>query len=400
MLKSYLKVALRNILRQKFYSALNISGLACGLTASLLIGLYVYDDITFDKFHKDYQNIYHVGTHLRFGGQELITSSTCPPLAPAMLQQIPGVENVTRLNPWPLKSVVMRYGDKTFTEHKAMYADSNFFDFFSFVLLQGNVKTVLKEPHTMVLTSATARRYFGNESAIGKIITVGNNNDAYTVTGIAEAAPANSHIQYDMLLSLVSDQGAREGDWGNIDGTYTYFLKNQNTSFASLSSKLDEMVKIYIHPEIERSFSMSFREFEKQGNTYTFFPYALSESHLYHPEITDGLAAGGDLKSLYMIGAVGVFIMLIACINFMNLSTARSARRAREVGLRKTFGSTKSKLVVQFLLESMMYVFGAMFLAVAGTTCYYPHLKCYPENLFLSARCYFRVQWEGSLPLL
>jgi putative ABC transport system permease protein len=367
MLRSYLKVAVRNIRKHKFYAVLNISGLALGLTASLLIGLYIYDEITFDKFQRDYENIYHVGTHIRFGGQDLITSSTGPTLAPAMIQQIPGIENATRLNPWPLKGIDMQYGDKVFTEYGAIYADSNFFDFFTFTLLQGNVKTVLKEPYTMVLTPAAARKYFGNAPAIGKIITVGEKHDAYTVTGIAEAAPANSHIQYDMLLSLASDQQIKERGWVDVDGTYTYFRKNENTSFASVSLGLGEMIKINIRPAIETNFNMSFQEFEKQGNIFTIFPYALSESHLYHPEITDGLAPGGDVRSLFMMGAVGIFILLIACINFMNLSTARSARRAREVGLHKTFGSAKYRLVIQFLSESMVYVFAAMVLAIVAS---------------------------------
>ncbi|HYC86658.1 MAG TPA: ABC transporter permease [Chryseosolibacter sp.] len=366
MLKSYLILAFRNLVRHKFYAALNISGLACGLTASLLIGLYIYDEITFDTFHADYENIYHVGTRLRFGGQEIVTSATCPPLAPAMLQQIAGVEKVTRLNPWPIKNVVMRYEDKSFTERNAIYADSNFFDFFSFRLLQGNAKTVLKEPHTIVLTPSAANRYFGNEVAIGKIITVGNSNEAYTVTGIVAPAPSNSHIQFDMLLSLASEQGAKEASWGNTDGTYTYFRKSENASLASVTSGLDKMVRLYIHPEIEATFGITFQEFDRQGNVYKFFSYALSDSHLYHPEIADGLAPSGDVRSLYMFGAVGIFILLIACINFMNLSTARSARRAREVGLRKTFGSAKSRLVVQFISESMVYVFVATVLSIAA----------------------------------
>lgn len=366
MLRNYLKVAVRNILRDKFYAALNISGLALGLTASILIGLYIYDEITFDKFHAHYENIYHVGTHVRFGDQDIITSSTGPVLAPAMLQQIPGIESTTRLNPWPLKGIDVHYGDKVFTEYNAIYADPNFFDFFSFSLLQGDGKTVLKEPNTIVLTPDAARRYFGNESALGKLITVGEDHDAFTVTGIAEPAPANSHIQFDMLLSLASHKAAKESDWGDVDGTYTYFRKNKETPIEIVTSRVSELMKNNIRPEIESNFNMSFQEFEKQGNIYTIFPYALSESHLYHPEITDGLAPNGDVNSLYMMGAVGIFILLIACINFMNLSTARSARRAREVGLRKAFGSAKQRLVMQFLSESAVYVLVALVLAITA----------------------------------
>jgi putative ABC transport system permease protein len=398
MLRSYLKIAVRNILRHKFYAVLNISGLAIGLTASLLIGLYIYDEISFDKFQRDYDHIYHVGTHVRFGGQDIITSSTGPTLAPALLQEISGIEDATRLNPWPLKDVDMRYGDKVFTEHQAIYADSNFFEFFTFTLLQGNVKTVLKEPYSMVLTPAAARRYFGNEPAVGKTITVGQNQDAYTVTGIAETAPSNSHIQYDILLSLASDQTVKESRWGDVDGTYTYFRKNKNTPLASVSSRLDQLMNVNIRPEIETTFNMSFQEFEKQGNIYTIFPYALSESHLHHPEITDGLAPGGDMTSLYMMGAVGVFILLIACINFMNLSTARSARRAREVGLRKTFGSAKHKLVMQFLSESMVYVFVALVLAIAASYLLLPSFEVL-SGKSISFRTLFAPPFAGGIAI-
>ncbi|HEY0656216.1 MAG TPA: ABC transporter permease [Chryseosolibacter sp.] len=372
MLKNYLIVAVRNIFNHKFYAALNILGLSLGLTASMLIGLYVYDELTFDRFHDDYKNIYHVGTHVRFGGQDFITSSTGPILAPALVQQITGIEAATRLNPWPLKGIDMHYGDKAFSEQRAIYVDSNFFDFFTFTLLEGNKETVLKEPYSIVLTPASAKKYFGahsyeSGSVIGKIITVGQKNTAFTVTGIAAPAPANSHIQYDMLLSLASHTDVKANRWGDVDGTYTYFKKNERTPIELLSAQLNELMTVNVRPEMESSFNMTSEEFEKQGNLYSIFPYPLSDSHLRHPEITDGLAPNGSVTSLYMIGAVGIFILLIACINFMNLSTARSARRAREVGLRKTFGSGKGKLVMQFLAESAVYVLAALLLAFLAT---------------------------------
>jgi len=363
MLKNYFKVALRNILRHKFYSVLNIAGLAFGLTACFLIGLYIFDELSYDKFHKDYQNIYHVGLHGKIGGQEILTASSCPPLSIAMISSIPDVEQAIRVNPW--RNVVMKYEDKAFTETKALLVDSNFFEFFSFKLLDGDVKTALKEPHTIVLTKETAAKYFGTQPAIGRIITVGNENEAFKVTGIAEKAPANSHIQYDMLLSSESDENMKEGGWTN-NGLYTYYRKNPKTKVESVEAKLRDLVMEHVAPELEQGFGISFTEFEKQGGIYSYFSYPLESSHLYQPEIHDGITPSSEIKYVYIMGAVGLFILIIACINFMNLSTARSASRAKEVGLRKTLGSVRSKLVFQFLSESFVYVFAATVIAIAS----------------------------------
>jgi putative ABC transport system permease protein len=258
----------------------------------------------------------------------------------------------------------VKYGDQSVTETDVFFADSNFFEFFSFKLLQGDVKTALKEPYTMVITAATAFRYFGQRPAVGKIITVENTD--FKVTGVAAEAPTNSHIQFDMLIASESDKVMSKGGWSDGDEIYTYFIKNPNTPISSIESKLRDFVILHIVPELEESFGVTFKDFEKQGGVYSFFPYALSTSHLFHPEIQDGPSPVSDIKYVYMVGAIGLFILIIACINFMNLSTARSASRAKEVGLRKTLGSTRGKLVVQFLSESLLCVLVATVIAVAG----------------------------------
>lgn len=363
MFKNYVTVALRNILKHKFYSALNIIGLAFGLTACFLIGLYIYDEISYDKFHADYQNIYSVGLHGKIGGQEIYTASSCPPLAQAMVSNIPGVEQAIRVNNW--RNIVIKYEDKAFTESRVLLADSNFFEFFSFKLIEGDVKTALKEPATVVITTETARKYFGDTPAMGKIITVGNDNEAFKVTGIAELAPTNSQVQFDFILSGASDDNLKSDSWTN-NGLYSFYRKNPNTDVASIDARLRELTIEHVGPEFEQGLGVDFKQFEKQGGVYAYFSYPMHSKHLYQAQLVDGLTPSSDIKYVYSIGAVGLFILLIACINFMNLSTARSSGRAKEVGLRKTLGSVRSKLIAQFMSESLVYVFAAMLIAIVS----------------------------------
>lgn len=363
MFKNYVTVALRNILKHKFYSALNIVGLAFGLTACFLIGLYIYDEISYDKFHADYQNIYSVGLHGKIGGQEIYTASSCPPLAQAMVSNIPGVEQAIRVNNW--RNIVIKYEDKAFTESRVLLADSNFFEFFSFKLIEGDVKTALKEPATVVITTETARKYFGDTPAVGKIITVGNDNEAFKITGIAEPAPTNSQVQFDFILSSASDDNLKSDSWTN-NGLYSFYRKNPNTDVASIDARLRELTIEHVGPEFEQGLGVDFKQFEKQGGVYAYFSYPMHSKHLYQTQLVDGLTPSSDIKYVYSIGAVGLFILLIACINFMNLSTARSSGRAKEVGLRKTLGSVRSKLIAQFMSESLVYVFASLLIAIVS----------------------------------
>ncbi len=362
MFKNYFKVALRNIRKHSFYSAINIFGLAVGVISCLFIILYITDELSYDKFHKDADNVYRIGLHGAISGQEIMTASSCPPLASTMVSEIPGVEQATRVD--ARNNLVFKQGDKAFTEDKILFADSNFFQFFSFELKEGDATTVLKEPNSVVLTDKLAKKYFSG-SAVGQLITIGNDNKSYKVTGIAADPPHNSHFTFQALISTSSNKDNYEnGVWLN-NGLYTYFRKNANTTIESIDAKLEDLVVKHVGPQIEQFIGVPLDKFREQGNRYSYVSYPLLDSHLYS-KWNDEIEASSSITYVYVFAAVGLFILIIACINFMNLSTARSAGRAKEVGLRKTLGSFRSQMVYQFLAESMVYGLIAVIISIAA----------------------------------
>lgn len=360
MLRNYFKVALRNILKHKFFSLINILGMTIGVTACLLIVLYVTDELSYDQFHTDAGRIYQVGLHGKIGDQDIRTSNTCGPLAEAMVEEMPEVEEATRLSA-TFNRPAIKYGDKSFTEERVMWADSNFFEFFTFELLQGDPKTALKEPNTMVVTEAIAKKYFGDEAAVGKIVTFGNQNTSYTVTGVVKGAPSNSHFHFNILLSSAGNENMRNGIWLN-NYLFTYFKLKPNASLEAVNRKYEQLVEKYVGPEVEQYMGMSIKQMKEKGGAYGYYSTSLTDIHLHSTSQGD-IEPGGNLMYIYFFSGIGLFIVFIACINFMNLSTARSAGRAKEVGLRKTLGSLRSQMIGQFLSESIIYSFAAVVLS-------------------------------------
>jgi putative ABC transport system permease protein len=362
MFSNYFKVALRNILKYKFFSAINILGMTIGITACLLLVLYVTDELSYDRFHSKADRIYQVGLHGKIGDQDIRTSSTCPPMAEAFVKEVSGISEATRIADY-WGAPIVKYDDKVFTEDNVFYADSNFFSFFSFELKEGDLKTALLEPNTVVVTESMAKKYFGEEAAIGKLITIGQDNATFKVTGVSEDTPLNSHFLYNFLLSSSSGQHLKSTQWLN-NYLHTYFVLQEGADLATVEGKFPDMVIKYVGPELEKLMGVDIRKMDESGGAYGYYTTPLTDIHLKSTSQHD-LEPGGNITYVYFFSAIGLFIIVIACINFMNLSTARSAGRAKEVGLRKALGSQRAQMIGQFLAESMVYSFITVILAFA-----------------------------------
>lgn len=362
MIRNYFHIALRILLRHKAFSLINILSLSVGIAACVLIVLFVQDERSYDHYHSRSSDIYRVVTNGNYTGLQLETPKTPAALGPVMLRDIDEVENMTRLVQGSNKLV--SYGDKQFTEKRFYYADSSFFDIFSFRILRYDSLPLLNKANTVVLTQSTARRYFGDEDPMGKVINLDNGYD-YRVTGICEDVPENSHFHFDFVASIATykDFYSNPDQWFALTN-YTYFLTRPGTDPDSVENALHRIIDEYISPRLFEFLDISVQEWDDEDQSYEYTVQSLTSIHL-RSNLDNELETNGDLASVFIFSIIAIFLLVIACINFMNLSTARYAKRAKEVGIRKVLGSSGSQLIWQFLIESIFLSFLALILGLA-----------------------------------
>lgn len=347
MLRNYLTTALRNLLRHKGYSAINVLGLAIGIACCILIILYVQDELSYDRYHERHDRIYRLAESATIAGRPIEAAVTPPPWAPVLVEEYPEIERITRIKP-PGSRWLIRYKEHRFYERYFIFADSSVFDIFTIPLVQGNAKTVLAEPHAVVLSESMVDKYFGDENPIGKVIA-GDDLYKFTVKGIMRDMPGNSHLHFDFLASYASlapnnlyNEPATMQTQGFNHDLYTYLLLREGAAPEDLESKFPAFLDKHLGDQLEGT-----------GIVARPFLQPLTDIHL-GSNMEGEFGPNSDIRYVYIFSSLAVFILLIACVNFMNLSTARSARRAQEVGIRKVLGAQRPQLIRQFTGESIL----------------------------------------------
>ncbi|MEQ8361916.1 MAG: ABC transporter permease [Cyclobacteriaceae bacterium] len=369
MLSNMFKIAWRNAIRQKQFTFLNVMGLTIGIATCFIIGLYVHNELTYDTFHEKGDRIYRVNQPLIWGNWDEQFASTGPNVAIALREDAPEFEEVTRLLSLGEQTVNASDNDKEFnliTEGHCYGADPNFFDVFSFEFLQGNPTTALLSPNTVVITEETAHRYFGTTDPIGKTLSVKQNDNSwldYNVTGVLASIPSQSHIQFDMLVSMSSfKKDLDAGDWKWIwTGFSTYGLVKEGTDVQGLIHRIQSIPPKWAAITTERIFNQTFEEYTK-GKAWTLYLQPLSSIYASGSPDFHRFGPTGNPQIIKIFAAIGLLVLVLCCINFMNLATARSSNRAKEVGIRKVMGSERGTLIKQFVFESVLFV-------MVGTAC-------------------------------
>ncbi|OFX24366.1 MAG: hypothetical protein A2041_09875 [Bacteroidetes bacterium GWA2_31_9b] len=371
MFKNYLLSAIRNVFKNWKYLLINIFGLSIGLAASIYIILFVKFELSYDKFHTQASQIYRVGVKGMMMNNEINQAITAAPMAEAMHNDYPEVFNTCRIKEsgdW-----LIRYEDKKINERDFLFADSTFFDVFSFKLLKGDPKTVLNEPRSIVITESSAKRYFGNDEPIGKLLKVENDSILYKITGLMEDVPENSHFHFELLGSLNTLRGSNNTFWISHN-YYTYIVLKEGTDTKAFEEKLQSLVPKYVGPQIEQYLGINMEQFASSGNYFGYFIQPISDIHL-HSNLQYEIEANGNIIYVYIFISIAIFILLIACVNFTNIATARASSRSKEVGIRKVVGAMKKHLVAQFLTEAFIICTLALFFALLILEFFMPNLN-------------------------
>ncbi len=363
MIRHMFKMAWRNAIRQPQFTFLNTLGLTIGISICIVIGLYVHDEMTYDTFHIQGNRIYRVNQPYIWGDWDIQVSSTGPNVADALREDIPEFEEVTRI--LDMGNQIVNYNNNdnllSFKEENYFAAEENFFDVFSFEFIQGDPKTSLKDPMSMILTQETAKRYFGYKDPIGKTLEVKHYDGTwkpYTIRGVLADVPTKSHLQFDILVSLTSYQENMQRDgWKWIWTAFsTYGLVKDGIDIQALTAKIQLLPPKWAPPTTERIFNQSYEEFTK-GKPWKLTLQPLQDIYLSSEPNSHIFGPTGNPQFVNIFSAIGLLVLLLSSINFMNLSTARSSNRAKEVGIRKVLGSERKTIIKQFVFESVLFVF-------------------------------------------
>ncbi|MEL6924964.1 MAG: ABC transporter permease, partial [Bacteroidota bacterium] len=360
------KIAFRQIKKQKIYAAINIGGLAIGIACCMLIALYIKHELSYDRHHSKADRIYRVTRDMNMQGLQNINAVTPAPLAKTLKKDYPEVVKAARINPYFAgTNLVLPEGaqQKSF-EKSFVFADQEFFEIFDLPLLHGDVNNLLNQPDQVVITKKIADKYFPNQNPVGKTLTLNDNTDfVYKITGVMEEIPSTSHFNYDFWLSMERLDDSRDNQW-LFNNYYTYVVVTPETDPDALTEKMREMEDRYLALQFKEVSNMDLNEMRASGQYYHFFLKPLTDIHLYSDPNSPQLQGNGDIRAVRIFGAIAVLILVIALFNYMNLSTAQSATRAKEVGVRKVLGSMRTHLVRQFLSESLLTTLAAFVIAL------------------------------------
>ncbi|HUZ57389.1 MAG TPA: ABC transporter permease [Hanamia sp.] len=357
MFKNYFKIALRNLWKNKAFSAINIIGLASGLAVCLLIVLYVKDELSYDKYNVNAERIYRLEGDIYFNNTEANMAVSPNPLGPALVRDYPDIQQMVRLD--YQGDILVKKDNQNVQDHHAVFADSTFFKVFTVPMIEGDPNTALNEPNSIVIDETTAKKYFNTTNVVGKTLFVDNKTNC-KITGVIKDIPRQSHFHFSFIRPKRDNPG--NNSWLS-NNEYTYILVRPGVSRQKVQSDVNATVNNYLGKELEDQLHFSLKDLKNNGSHFIYHATPLTDIHL-HSDKSYEIEANGNITYVYIFSAIAILILLIACVNFMNLSTARSANRAKEVGIRKVVGSLRSHLITQFLTESVLLSFFSLLLAI------------------------------------